>query len=80
MEFISNLKIKTRLFFTMIAVSLILLGLTFYTSEKIRMAVRSQIPLQSKSTLTSEAGKISAIMENNVYLAKYIAVAVIQDV
>lgn len=73
MEFISNLKIKTRLFFTMIAVSLILLGLTFYTSEKIRMAVRSQIPLQSKSTLTSEAGKISAIMENNVYLAKYIA-------
>lgn len=62
MEFFSNLKIKTRLFLTMILVSLILLALTFFTSEKIRDAVKSQIPLQIVSTINAEANKISAIM------------------
>ncbi len=59
MEFFSNLKIKTRLFITMVVVSLILLGLTFFTSEKIRGAVKSQIPLQIISIVNSEASKVS---------------------
>ncbi len=62
MEFFSNLKIKTRLFFTMVLVSLILLGMTFFTSERIRSAVKSQIPLQILTILTSEASKINATM------------------
>ncbi len=74
MEFFSNLKIKTRLFFTMVLVSLILLGMTFFTSERIRSAVKSQIPLQILTILNAEAGKISAIMrayERNLeYLTK----------
>ena len=62
MEFFSNLKIKTRLFFTMVLVSLILLGMTFFTSERIRSAVKSQIPLQILTILNSEASKINATM------------------
>ncbi|MDN5279649.1 MAG: methyl-accepting chemotaxis protein [Clostridiales bacterium] len=64
MEFFSNLKIKTRLFFTMVMVSCILLGLTFYTSEKIRDAVKSQIPLQIIAIINSEASKISAAVNS----------------
>lgn len=59
MEFFSNLKIKTRLFITMVVVSLILLGLTFFTSEKIRGAVKSQIPLQIITIVNSEASKVA---------------------
>lgn len=72
MEFFSNLKIKTRLFFTMVLVSMILLGLTFFTSEKIRNAVKSQIPLQMLSILSSEAGKISAIMDGHEKTLEYL--------
>lgn len=43
----------------MVLVSLILLGLTFFTSEEIRKAVKSQIPLQILAILNSEAGKIT---------------------
>ena len=72
MEFFSNLKIKTRLFLTMILVSLILLALTFFTSEKIRDAVKSQIPLQIVSTINAEANKISAIMNTYENIASNI--------
>lgn len=46
----------------MMLVSLILLGMTFFTSERIRSAVKSQIPLQILTILNSEAGKINATM------------------
>lgn len=74
MELFSNLKIKTRLFITMVVVSLILLGLTFFTSEKIRGAVKSQIPLQIITIVNSEASKIgvaiSAYERNAEYLCR----------
>ena len=73
MEFFSNLKIKTRLFLTMIIVSLILLVLTFYTSEKIREAVKSQIPLQIIAILNSEASKISSTVASYERTAEYIS-------
>lgn len=73
MEFFSNLKIKTRLFLTMIIVSLILLVLTFYTSEKIREAVKSQIPLQIIAILNSEASKISATVASYERTAEYVS-------
>ncbi len=73
MEFFTNLKIKTRLFFTMVLVSLILLGLTFFTSEEIRNAVKSQIPLQILANLNAEAGKISATILSYEKLAEYVA-------
>lgn len=73
MDFFTNLKIKTRLFFTMVLVSLILLGLTFFTSEQIRNAVKSQIPLQILANLNAEAGKISATILSYEKLTEYIA-------
>ncbi|GAB4273346.1 MAG: hypothetical protein Kow0029_12940 [Candidatus Rifleibacteriota bacterium] len=63
MDFFAKLKIKTRLFLTMVLVSCILLGLTFFTSEKIRNAVKSQIPLQIMTIINSEASKVSAIIK-----------------
>ena len=57
----------------MILVSLVLLALTFFTSEKIRDAVKSQIPLQILSTINAEANKISAIMASYEDLASNIA-------
>ncbi len=57
----------------MILVSLILLALTFFTSEKIRDAVKSQIPLQILSTINAEANKISAVMTGYEDLASNIA-------
>ena len=56
----------------MILVSLILLALTFFTSEKIRDAVKSQIPLQIVSTINAEANKISAIMNTYENIASNI--------
>ncbi|HQB83552.1 MAG TPA: hypothetical protein PLR50_08655, partial [Candidatus Rifleibacterium sp.] len=72
MEFFSNLKIKTRLFFTMVLVSMILLGMTFFTSERIRSAVKSQIPLQILTILNSEAGKINASMRGYEQILSYL--------
>lgn len=73
MEFFTNLKIKTRLFFTMVLVSLILLGLTFFTSEEIRNAVKSQIPLQILAILNSEAGKITNSVASQEKNCEYLA-------
>ena len=64
MDFFKNLKIKMRLFVTMVIVSSVLLGLTFFTTKGIRDAVKSQIPLQVITTLNSECEKIMAIMAN----------------
>ena len=73
MEFFNNLKIKMRLFVTMVLVSSVLLGLTFFTTKKIRDAVKSQIPLQVITTLNSECEKITAIMTNYENIARYIS-------
>lgn len=73
MEFFNNLKIKTRLFFTMVLVSLILLGLIFFTSEQIRNAVKTQIPVQIQTILAAEAGKIGVSMLDFEKIAEHIA-------
>jgi len=72
-EFFSNLKIKTRLFLTMVVVSLILLGLTFFTSEKIREAVKSQIPLQIIAIVNAEAAKLSTAVGSYERTCEYLA-------
>ena len=72
MEFFNNLKIKTRLFFTMVLVSLILLALTFFTSEQIRNAVKTQIPVQIQTILSSEANKIGVAVLANEKVAEYL--------
>jgi len=71
-EFFQNLKIKTRLFFTMVLVSLILLGLTFFTSERIRDAVKTQIPVQIQTILSAEANKISVTVTAQERIAEYL--------
>ncbi len=73
MEFFKNLKIKTRLFFTMVLVSMILLGLIFFTSEQIRGAVKTQIPVQVQTILSAEAGKIGVAMGAHENTAEYLA-------
>ena len=73
MEFFANLKIKTRLLVTMIAVSLVLLGLTFFTTDKIRYAVKSQIPLQMISLLESEAKKIASGLRHYENVCEYVS-------
>ncbi|MBQ2592067.1 MAG: hypothetical protein II567_02140, partial [Candidatus Riflebacteria bacterium] len=73
MDFFKNLKIKMRLFVTMVLVSSVLLGLTFFTTKGIRDAVKSQIPLQVLTTLNSECEKIMAIMSNYENMARYIS-------
>lgn len=57
----------------MILVSIILLCLTFFTSEKIREAVKSQIPLQILSTINAESGKIAAVIKSYEDIADYIS-------
>ena len=73
MEFFKNLKIKTRLFFTMMLVSLILLGLIFFTSEQIRNAVKTQIPVQIQTILAAEAGKIGVSMMDFEKIAEHVS-------
>lgn len=73
MNFIDNLKIKTRLLLTMILVSVVLLVLTFYTSEKIREAVRSQIPLQISSIVAAESRSISNYISSYERVAEYVS-------
>ncbi len=48
----------------MVLVSLILLGLIFFTSEQIRSAVKTQIPVQIQTILGSEAGKIGVSLQS----------------
>lgn len=73
MEFFANLKIKTRLFITMVVVSLILLGLTFFTSEKIREAVKSQIPLQIIAIVNSEAARLGSNINSYERIGEYLS-------
>ena len=73
MQLFSNLKIKTRLFITMIIVSLILLVLTIFATEKVRQTIKNQIPLQIQSTLTSEASKINDLLKCYEKNATYIS-------
>jgi methyl-accepting chemotaxis protein len=56
----------------MVVVSLILLGLTFYTSDKIRGAVKSQIPLQIIAIVNSEAAKIASAINSKEQLCDYL--------
>jgi len=56
----------------MVLVSMVLLGMTFFTSEGIRGAVKSQIPLQILTILNAEAGKINATMRGNEKILEYI--------
>ncbi len=56
----------------MVLVSMILLGMTFFTSEGIRGAVKSQIPLQILTILNAEAGKINATMRGYEKILEYI--------
>ena len=73
MEFFNNLKIKMRLFLTMLFVSFILLCLTFFTTNQVREAVKKQIPLQVITTINSECEKITTIMQNFENTARYIS-------
>ena len=73
MEFIKNLKIKMRLFITMLFVSFILLCLTFLTTKLVKQAVKQQIPLQVETTINSECQKITTIMSNHENTARYIS-------
>ncbi len=56
----------------MVLVSMILLGMTFFTSERIRSAVKSQIPLQILTILNAEAGKINATMRGYEKTLEYL--------
>ncbi len=73
MNILANLKIKTRLFITMVLVSIVLLILNLFTSNKIRETVKSQIPLQVQTLLQSEAGRIERFVTNYVKTCRYVA-------
>lgn len=73
MDFFANLKIKARLFVTMVLVSLVLLALTFFTSGKVREAVKNQIPLQIMTLLSSQASKISVTIKFYENICGYVA-------
>ncbi len=73
MDFFKNLKIKMRLFITMLFVSFILLCLTFLTTKLVKQAVKQQIPLQVETTINSECKKITTIMSNHENTARYIS-------
>ena len=73
MELINNLKIKMRLFITMLFVSFILLCLTFFTTKLVKEAVKQQIPLQVETTIDSECKKITTIMSNHENTARFIS-------
>jgi methyl-accepting chemotaxis protein len=70
---LANLKIKTRLFITMVLVSIVLLILNLFTSNKIRETVKSQIPLQVQTLLQSEAGRIERFVANYTKTCRYVA-------
>ena len=56
----------------MVLVSLILLGMTFFTSERIRDAVKTQIPVQIQTILGSEASKIGVAIMAQEKIAEYL--------
>lgn len=73
MNFFNNLKIKTRLLITLVVLSFILLGMTFFTSGEIHLAVKSQIPLQVVSSIRGEASRIDALVLGHENLITYFA-------
>ncbi len=73
MSLLGNLKIKTRLFITMIIVSSVLLGLNLYITGMIRSTVKSQIPLQVQTLLTAETNRIETIIESYEKLTRFIS-------
>lgn len=73
MNFFNNLKIKTRLLITLVVLSFILLGMTFFTSSEIHLAVKSQIPLQVVSSIRGEASRIDALTLGHENLITYFA-------
>ncbi|MDD3000538.1 MAG: methyl-accepting chemotaxis protein [Candidatus Riflebacteria bacterium] len=73
MNFFSNLKIKTRLFITLLILSALLLGLTFFTSNEIHLAVKSQVPLQIIASIKAEAGRIDAFFAGYENIVTYLS-------
>lgn len=73
MSLLGNLKIKTRLFITMIVVSTVLLGLNLYITGMIRNTVKSQIPLQVQTLLISETNRLETIIESYEKLTRFIS-------
>lgn len=73
MSLLGNMKIKTRLFITMVVVSVVLLVLNVYISSMIRDTVKSQIPLQVQTLLTSETNRIETIIESYEKLTRFIS-------
>lgn len=73
MKFLADMKIKTRLFWTMLLVSIVLLILNLFSSGKIREAVKFQIPLQIQTILEAEALRIADYLDGQERLTRYIA-------
>ncbi|NLI79384.1 MAG: methyl-accepting chemotaxis protein [Candidatus Riflebacteria bacterium] len=73
MDILANLKIKTRLFITMVLVSIVLLILNLFTSGKIRETVKSQIPLQVQSLLVSESARVEGYLDRFRKTCRYVA-------
>ena len=73
MNFFSNLKIKTRLFITLLILSALLLALTFFTSNEIHFAVKSQVPLQIIASIKAEAGRIEAFFAGYENVVTYLS-------
>jgi methyl-accepting chemotaxis protein len=60
-----SLRIKTRLAFTMIVVSIVLLGLNLFTSRRIRETVKAQVPLQIQTVIDGEAARVGRFIRTN---------------
>ncbi|MBF0546165.1 MAG: methyl-accepting chemotaxis protein [Candidatus Riflebacteria bacterium] len=73
MNFFADLKIKTRLFVTMVMVSFILFGLNWYTSGRVREAVAHQIPLQIQTILQSETKHINGFVQKQIDVVNFIS-------
>lgn len=73
LSLLGNLKIKTRLFITMLVVSTVLLALNLYITSMIRETVKQQIPLQVQTLLTSETNRIETIIESYEKLTRFIS-------
>ncbi|HOY66933.1 MAG TPA: methyl-accepting chemotaxis protein [Candidatus Ozemobacteraceae bacterium] len=73
MNLLANLKIKTRLFITMVVVSVVLLVLNLYITGMIRETVKSQIPLQVQTLLNSESSRVERIVESYEKFTRFMA-------
>ncbi|HNV69955.1 MAG TPA: hypothetical protein PKO06_09670 [Candidatus Ozemobacteraceae bacterium] len=73
MNFLANLRIKTRLFITIVCVSLFMLILSLFSSSKIRETVQSQVPLQVKSLVSVEQRRLEQFLGMAKGFAKFFA-------